>query len=210
MYLETILMIWGYSVYTVVCGSFEQNVCYIPLISIICSFRTATYGRSFFLLFMAQARSARFWKGDRELEVHTPTYGPGIDQSQHAKSVSHIIKGRIWLFGVNYCVLAKKVNFLILSLCITTGRSEAETQWWQVGNIWDVSIERWVEIYTRVVYTSVLFINWSAPMTKKSFSLYLSVFIILFFRKFGLSCCKSFYNHFRNSALQGHGFWMDR
>ena len=29
---------------------------------------------------------------DRELEVRTATYGPGIDQSQHAKSVSHIIK----------------------------------------------------------------------------------------------------------------------
>ena len=34
----------------------------------------------------------RFWKGDREPEVHTAAYGPGIDQSQHAKSVSHIIK----------------------------------------------------------------------------------------------------------------------
>ena len=31
-------------------------------------------------------------KGDRELEVRTATYGPGIDQSQHAKAVSHIIK----------------------------------------------------------------------------------------------------------------------
>ena len=31
-------------------------------------------------------------KGDRELEVRTATYGPGIDQSQHAKVVSHIIK----------------------------------------------------------------------------------------------------------------------
>ena len=30
-------------------------------------------------------------KGDPELEVRTATYGPGIDQSQHAKSVSHII-----------------------------------------------------------------------------------------------------------------------
>ena len=30
-------------------------------------------------------------KGDGELEVRTATYGPGIDQSQHAKSVSHII-----------------------------------------------------------------------------------------------------------------------
>ena len=33
------------------------------------------------------------WKGDRELGVRTATYGPGIDQSQHAKSVSHIIRG---------------------------------------------------------------------------------------------------------------------
>ena len=33
----------------------------------------------------------QFWKGDRELEVRTATYGPGIDQSQHAKSFSHII-----------------------------------------------------------------------------------------------------------------------
>ena len=37
----------------------------------------------------------RFWKGDRELEVHTATYRPGIDQSQHAKSVSHIISYNI-------------------------------------------------------------------------------------------------------------------
>ena len=27
---------------------------------------------------------------NRELEVRTATYGPGIDQSQHAKSDSHI------------------------------------------------------------------------------------------------------------------------
>ena len=33
----------------------------------------------------------RFWKDDRELEVCTVTYGPGIDQSQHTKSVRHII-----------------------------------------------------------------------------------------------------------------------
>ena len=32
-----------------------------------------------------------FLTGDRELEVRTATYGSGIDQSQHAKSVSHII-----------------------------------------------------------------------------------------------------------------------
>ena len=33
----------------------------------------------------------QFWKGDRELEVRTATYGPEIDQSQRAKPVSHII-----------------------------------------------------------------------------------------------------------------------
>ena len=38
----------------------------------------------------------RFLKGDRELEVRTATYGPGIDQSQHAKSVSHIINTSYW------------------------------------------------------------------------------------------------------------------
>ena len=37
----------------------------------------------------------RFWKGDQELEVRIATYGPGIDQSQHAKSVSHIINHHI-------------------------------------------------------------------------------------------------------------------
>ena len=40
----------------------------------------------------------RFWKGDGELEVRTATYGPGIDQSQHAKSVSHIIRTNIHFF----------------------------------------------------------------------------------------------------------------
>ena len=31
--------------------------------------------------------------GDRELKVRTATYQPGIGQSQHAKFVSHIIRG---------------------------------------------------------------------------------------------------------------------
>ena len=35
-------------------------------------------------------------EGDRELEVRTATYRPGIDQSQHAKSVSHIISTFIY------------------------------------------------------------------------------------------------------------------
>ena len=34
----------------------------------------------------------QFWKDDWELELRTATYRPGIDQSQLAKSVSHIIK----------------------------------------------------------------------------------------------------------------------
>ena len=49
-------------------------------------------------------------KGDRELEVHTVTYGPGIDQSQHAKSVSHIIKHFIASFAI---ILSLKITFLI-------------------------------------------------------------------------------------------------
>ena len=47
----------------------------------------------------------RFLKGDRELEVRTATYGPGIDQSQHAKSVSHVINGIINCIAI-YCHLA--------------------------------------------------------------------------------------------------------
>ena len=40
----------------------------------------------------------------RELEVRTATYGPGIDQSQQAKSVSHIINksysGQLGKYGI--------------------------------------------------------------------------------------------------------------
>ena len=47
----------------------------------------------------------RFWKGDREPEVRTATYGPGIDQSQHAKSVSHMIMPLIhWLFDFSQAI----------------------------------------------------------------------------------------------------------
>ena len=45
----------------------------------------------------------RVLKGDRELEVSTTaTYGPGIDQSQHAKSISHIIIKDIKSYSSNY------------------------------------------------------------------------------------------------------------
>ena len=36
--------------------------------------------------------SIRFWKGDGELEVRTATYGPGIDQSKHAK-IKYVASG---------------------------------------------------------------------------------------------------------------------
>ena len=105
-----------------------------------CEVRTASYGPSFFLPFMAQARRPwkqgrkkrgsitchmdraneankmfiiwlcwlfRFWKGDGELEVRTATYGPGIDQSQHAKSVSHII-----MYNNTMLVKSFKIDFI--------------------------------------------------------------------------------------------------
>ena len=43
----------------------------------------------------------RFGK-DQELEVHTATYGPGIDQSQHAKSVSHISQSINFISSLTY------------------------------------------------------------------------------------------------------------
>ena len=52
----------------------------------------------------------RFWKGDGELEVHTATYGPGIDQSQHAKSVSHIISCSYYWFCINLPLLYPVLN----------------------------------------------------------------------------------------------------
>ena len=104
----------------------DVNSQYIPLISLVFSVRTASYGQIFsFLLWpKREARGPwkqgrekrgsitcctdraieankmfiiwlcclfRFWKGDRELEVRTASYGPGIDQSQHAISFSHLI-----------------------------------------------------------------------------------------------------------------------
>ena len=36
--------------------------------------------------------------GDQELEIRTATYGPGIDQSLHATSISHIQASRVSSF----------------------------------------------------------------------------------------------------------------
>ena len=53
----------------------------------------------------------RFSKGDRELEVRTATYGPVIDQSQYAKSVSHVIK---YATAVNAVFIAAIKNLLLV------------------------------------------------------------------------------------------------
>ena len=42
--------------------------------------------------FVKRTKSFEVLTSDQELEARTATYGPGIDQSQCAKSVSHIIK----------------------------------------------------------------------------------------------------------------------
>ena len=57
--------------------------------SITCPTDWANEANMMFIIWLC--RLFRFWNGDRELEVRTATYGLGIDQSQHAKSVSHII-----------------------------------------------------------------------------------------------------------------------
>ena len=59
-------------------------------------------------------------KGDRELEVRTAAYGPGIDQSQHAKSVSHIV-----IF--NTLAILSSCFFLYLVSSFTFKRSEVRT-----------------------------------------------------------------------------------
>ena len=57
--------------------------------SITCRTDRANEANKMFIIWLCWL--FRFWKDDRELEVRTATHAPGIDQSQHAKSVSHII-----------------------------------------------------------------------------------------------------------------------
>ena len=57
--------------------------------SITCCTDRANEANKMFIIWLCWL--FRFCKGDRELEVRTATYGPATDQSQHAKSVSHII-----------------------------------------------------------------------------------------------------------------------
>ena len=63
--------------------------------SITCPTDWANEANKMFIIWLCSL--FRFWKSDPELEVRTATYRPGIDQSQHAESVSHIIKGGIFV-----------------------------------------------------------------------------------------------------------------
>ena len=75
----------------------------------------------------------RFWKGDRELEVRTATYGSGIDQSQNAKSVSHIII-IISIYKLGDVGISSN---LIGSLSLTNGHCPPPGRWimkhWSAG-----------------------------------------------------------------------------
>ena len=72
--------------------------------SITCRTDRANKANKMFIIWLCWL--FRFWKGDQELEVRTATYGPGIDQSQHAKSVSHIIKNNIVHMKLQQCMQA--------------------------------------------------------------------------------------------------------
>ena len=57
--------------------------------SVTCGTDRANEANKMFIIWLCWL--FQFWKGDQEPEVHTATYALGIDQSQQAKSVSHII-----------------------------------------------------------------------------------------------------------------------
>ena len=79
--------------------------------SITCCTDRANEANKMFIIWLCWL--FRFWKGDGELEVRTATYGPEIDQSQHVKSVSHIILMHIKL---NSSLVAKKEKIFLGSL----------------------------------------------------------------------------------------------
>ena len=79
--------------------------------SITCCTDRANEANKMFIIWLCWL--FRFWKGDWELAVRTATYGPGIDQSQHAKSVSHIIKVIIKSLFVFLWIVNTYLYFLI-------------------------------------------------------------------------------------------------
>ena len=79
--------------------------------SITCRTDRANEANKMFIIWLCWL--FRFWKGDRELEVRTATYGPGIDQSQHAKSVSHIRLIRCLLYNCFLLTFIKSLLFFI-------------------------------------------------------------------------------------------------
>ena len=86
--------------------------------SITCRTDQANEANKMFIIWLCWL--FRFWKGDRELEVRTATYGPGIDQPQHAKSVSHVITYCIILYRIvlNRIVLYRIILYCMVSYCI--------------------------------------------------------------------------------------------
>ena len=98
-----------------------------------------------------------FWKNDRELEVRTATYGPGIDQSQHAKSVSHIIEPIIALNPSIY-YWTEPFNLLLgWTLQSVIGRNPSICYWAEPLNL----LLDWILQSTIAMNPSIY--NWTEP-----------------------------------------------
>ena len=96
--------------------------------SITCRTDRANEANKMFIIWLCWL--FRFWKSDRELEARTATYGPGIDQSQHAKSVSHIITYHIlWINhfrGMLYWVIQARGWEIVRKVNICPRRSRGQ------------------------------------------------------------------------------------
>ena len=83
--------------------------------SITCRMDWANKANQMFIIWLCWL--LRFWKGtDWELEVCTATYGPGINQSQHMKSVSYIIKINIKLINIIIILKISRLTHLIVRI----------------------------------------------------------------------------------------------
>ena len=100
----------------------------------------------------------QFWKGDQELEVRTATYGPGIDQLQHVKSVSHIIKGI--MSGYN-----KQLILIIFAVLPIPRFSRTTTQIQGLSRAWNFLLS--IPGFSRTMAT--LYFMLCTPCMKHSF-----------------------------------------
>ena len=93
--------------------------------SITCRTDRANEANKMFIIWLCWL--FRFWKGDRELDVRTATYGPGIDQPQHAESVSHvIIVNSVIIIVVLRYRRGRSVLFFLL--CTLSPKAEAQAR----------------------------------------------------------------------------------